>query len=130
MNRSEDALQKSLVAWLRFNGLFVTHVPNTARRSPREGKRYRDMGMVAGYPDLIVHGQGGRTVLIEVKAPPARLKSGALSKARPRLSDDQEAILPQLAALGIPVLVARSIDDVEAALRGLGVPLRDKGRAA
>lgn len=129
MQRAEDSLQIAIVRTLRLHGLFVTHVPNTARRSPREGKRFRDMGVVAGYPDLIVHGPGGFTALIEVKAPPKRLKSGALSKAKATLSDVQEAVHPQLAALGIPVLVARDPESVLSALRNMGVlPQQGRGK--
>ncbi len=119
MKRAEDSLQIGIVQWLRLHGYFVTHVPNTARRSPREGARFKEMGMVAGYPDLIVHGKGGRTWLIEVKAPPQRLKSGKLSEAKPNLSPEQRAVISDLAALGIPVLVARSIEDVAKALKGM-----------
>ncbi len=129
MRRDEDALQKAIVRWLRLHGLFVAHVPNTARRSPREGARFKEMGMVAGYPDLIVHGRGGVTVLIEVKAPPKRLKSGALSKAKATLSEAQEALHPQLAAMGIPVLVARDAQSVLSALRNMGVlPQQGRGK--
>ena len=127
MNRAEDALQKSIVQWLRLQGLFVTHVPNTARRSPREGARFKEMGMVAGYPDLIVHARGGVTVPIEVKAPPKRLKSGKLSKAKPATTDGQDEVFPLLATFGFPVLIARDLDAVISALSNMGV-VKGRGR--
>ena len=129
MKRAEDSLQIAIVNLLRMHGLIVAHVPNTARRSEREGRRFKDMGVVAGYPDLIVHAPGGVTVLIEVKAPPKRLKSGALSKAKATLSEAQEALHPQLAAMGIPVLVARDAQSVLSALRNMGVlPQQGRGK--
>lgn len=121
MKRDEDALQKQIVQWLRLNGLFVAHVPNTARRSPREGARFKEMGMVAGYPDLIVHARGGVTVLIEVKAPAKRLQDGSASKAKPTISDAQTEVISTLAGLGFPVLIARDLDTVISALRNMGV---------
>ena len=130
MKRAEDSLQIAIVNLLRAHGLFVAHAQNGGfARSPQQGKRFKDMGVVAGYPDLIVHAPGGVTVLIEVKAPPKRLKSGALSKAKATLSEAQQALHPQLAAMGIPVLVARDAQSVLSALRNMGVlPQQGRGK--
>lgn len=134
MKRPEEALQRAIVHFLTFalpkNWLFWATPNQRGTRTVVEQKILRALGVRAGVPDLFVLGPGATLIAIEVKAPPKALKRGGLSTAKPAISEAQAAVLALLAANGVPVLVARSIDDVEAALRGLGVPLKSNGRTA
>jgi len=79
------------------------------------GQRLKAMGTRAGWPDLQVL-FAGRAFLIELKS------------ADGRLSEDQVCTHRRIKSAGCPVVVARTLDDVDAALRSWGIPLR--GRAA
>ena len=79
------------------------------------GQRLKAMGTRAGWPDLQVL-YAGRAFLIELKGPDGRL------------SEDQVCTHRRIKSAGCPVVVARSVEDVDAALRNWGIPL--SGRAA
>lgn len=130
MNRPEEALHRSVVAWLAVRlpkSWMFWHTPNGGGRSAAEAGILKALGTRAGMPDLFVLGPGSKLVAIELKAPPVRLKGGGLSKARPSVSNAQAAILGDLARLGVPTIVARSIDEVERGLIGVGV-IAEQGR--
>lgn len=79
------------------------------------GQRLKAMGTMAGWPDLQVL-YAGQAFFIELKTEDGRL------------SDVQLATHRQIVGAGCAVEVARTIEDVEAALRAWGIPLR--GRVA
>ena len=54
---SEDALQQLCYMWFhntypQYRGLLF-HVPNGGSRNPREGKKFKQIGVVAGVADLL-----------------------------------------------------------------------------
>lgn len=113
MKRPEEITHRAIVAHLRFRlpaPWLFWHTPNGGGRSKAEGGVLKALGTRAGIPDLFVAGEG-RIIAIEVKAP-----KGALTPT-------QISTIGELARAGIPTIVAKNWDDVEAALRGLGVPL-------
>jgi hypothetical protein len=152
MKRSEEALHKACVAYLRASlpkPWLVWHTPNGGGRSKAEAGILKAMGVLAGMPDLFVMGPKMRGVVyltatgggiskaepsphliaIEFKAPPKRLKSGALSKAKPALNPHQLARQADLGACGVPYLVIDDLTELHRALLALGVPLKGKVRA-
>lgn len=76
------------------------------------GKILRGMGLRPGWPDLQLVGPGGVYYGIELKA-----EKGVLSKA-------QVECHSTIIAAGGHVAVCRSLEDVQAALRIWGIPLR------
>lgn len=145
MRRPEQQLQCDLVAYLRLalpHPWLVFHPRNQGeQRSARMHGVFKAMGVLAGIPDLFViggpnvypaHGRGvlayPTVIAIELKAPPKPLKRGGVSKAKPRTSEAQDAIIAQLGACGVPTLVVRSLDEAIAALKQLGVPLKAQVR--
>jgi hypothetical protein len=142
MKRPEQALQINLVSALRLllpEPWLVVHVPNGGGRSKAEAGIFKAMGVLAGFPDLLVIGptnyltvsgaQRGDTniIAIELKAPHKMLKSGKPSKAKANLSDAQRDVIGALGQCGIPTLVVHSLPEAIDALKALGVPVR--GRA-
>ncbi|MCW2242199.1 VRR-NUC domain-containing protein [Azospirillum canadense] len=87
------------------------HVPNGGKRSKAEAARLKAMGTKAGTPDIEIVYQG-RSYWIELKS-----ASGSLSKAQKDCHAD-------LRRAGAPVATARTLEEVETALRGWGIPLR------
>lgn len=79
------------------------------------GAKLKAMGYRAGTPDLLIVWQG-RAYWIELKAP------------KGRISEAQADCHIMLDHAGSEVLVARSVDEIETALRKWNVPL--KARAA
>lgn len=135
MKRPEEALQREFVTALRAMlpwPWIVFHVPNGAGRSKAEAGILKAMGVRAGCPDLLMIGPqtngraGNTTIAIELKAPPKRLRSGALSRAKPASNANQQSFQADLEACGVPVLIVRDVKHGFEALRALGVPL--KGR--
>lgn len=81
------------------------------------GAILKSLGLASGVPDLLlIH--AGRACWIELKA-----KGG-------RLSEAQGECHVRLMAAESPVVIARSIDDVEKALQGWSIPLRANVRRA
>lgn len=104
------AVAKFLNAALDDNSLWF-HVPNGGWRSFTEAKRLKNMGVMAGLPDIEVI-SGGRAIWIELKTPGGRV------------SDAQVHCHQRLQQARCPVSVCRSVEEVERALRAAGVPLR------
>lgn len=145
MQRPEQALQIKLVSTLRQllpKPWLVVHVRNQGeQRSKRAHGILKAMGVVAGFPDLLVIGPGGwiyptipqgkqqtaQVIALELKAPPKMLKSGEPSKAKSAVSDAQRDVIEALHQCGIPTVIVRSMDEAIDALKAMGVPL--KGRA-
>jgi hypothetical protein len=114
VKRTEDQIQAAIVNWLRtvLPGAIVLHVHNTPRNAI-DGARLRNMGMVAGAPDLLVCLPRGEGLFIEVKAP------------KGRVSEEQTAFSFACQGVNWPWFVARSIDDVRLAFKALGITTRE-----
>lgn len=121
---SEDAIHRSILAYLRQvlpQGWIIKHVPNKPR-SAIQGKREKDMGAMAGWPDLMIFGttslvgymhEAPFAWFIEVKA------------AKGRVRETQTDVHDRLRDIGFKVGVARSIDDARALCKRWGLPLRE-----
>jgi len=125
--RTEQHLHREVVRYLGAaldHRSWFCHPANGGYRTPAEAGIFRALGVVAGTPDiLVIH--AGRAHWIELKAPPKTLKSGKKSTAAPAVSDAQIAVAAALVRAGCPhVAICRSIDEVQAALIGWGVPTR------
>lgn len=74
MRHEEDDLQMQCVTWFRYQyrnyAMLLHHSPNGGRRDAREGARFKQMGVVAGFPDLIlcVARGGYHGLFIEMKS--------------------------------------------------------------
>ena len=116
---TEANLHRQIVQYLRLvlPGAVVHHSANEVRRGGRRGHINRainvGMGVVPGYPDLVIHAPD-LTAFIEIKT-----DSG-------RLSEAQKALHERLTGMGYQIAVARSLDDVRAALAAWGFKTREK----
>lgn len=52
---TEAQLQKQVAKVLDASGLTWMHVPNEGKRHPASGKRLKDQGMKAGFPDVAIY---------------------------------------------------------------------------
>lgn len=122
MRRPEEVIHRAIADYLRAalrdaDALWF-HVPNGGGRSKAEAGILKALGTRAGIPDLLFVRPGGRLYAIEIKPP----------RAYP--SEAQRDLFRILGALGVAHAVCRSVEDVEATLRGWGFPLRaTTGRA-
>lgn len=116
---TESQLQRAVIDYLRValvRGLAFA-IPNAARRTQWGRASNAVPGLMPGAPDVLVVTEG-RPVFVELKTP------------KGRLSDAQVAAHAALKAAGATVLVCRSVEEVERALRDWGVPLKaTTGRA-
>jgi hypothetical protein len=116
----EGPIQQTIVAYLRqvLPGALVHHARNEINKRGLaiqiELAKAKRRGVVAGFPDIIALTKSG-ALFFEVKA-----EGNYASPA-------QKAVHAQLDALGYPVAVVRSIDDVRECLAEWGVDTRDGG---
>lgn len=132
MRRPEEALQRSLVQHLRMRleppWMFWATPNQRGTRKAWEQAILAGLGVRAGIPDLFVLGPGPILVGLEIKAPPAMLKSGEKSKAKPAISDAQKSTIGALCACSVPTIIVRDVDDAIAALSTLGAKFRGRVR--
>jgi len=122
----EYELHKAVVEWLRWTkpDCVWFHPYNGAYMSKATAGKGKALGVLAGVADLVFVypgelGCGARIGFIELKAPKGALTAG------------QQGFAKDVEALGARYYVARSIEDVQAALNKWGVTFaHEKGRAA
>lgn len=51
---TEDAEQRALAVWLNVKGLLWVHVPNGGHRAMSEARRFKQLGVKAGVPDILI----------------------------------------------------------------------------
>lgn len=121
MTRTEDAIQRSMVEWMETCiappplGPYWSAVNPLPNKSKAQAGMSKAMGMKAGVPDLIMCWKG-KFIGIEVK-PPGKYLS-------PVQRDTHMAITNN----GGVTVTVRSVDELQAFLLVLGVPVR--GRVA
>jgi hypothetical protein len=87
------------------------HPPNGGHRHAAVAAKLKWLGVKPGIPDIVIVWRG-RAIFIELKA-----QKGSLSEA-------QKAMQSRLVLSGAVVFeVARSVDEVEGFLKGVGIPL-------
>lgn len=87
------------------------HPPNGGHRHPAVAAKLKWAGVKPGVPDVVIVWRG-RAIFIELKA------------HKGTLSDAQKEMQERLVLSGAVVFeVARSVDEVEGFLRGVGIPL-------
>lgn len=117
MNRPEEANHRAIAAYLRaaapssFYWTSVAHQRGTRKRF--EMGILKALGVRSGCPDIVAC-HNGRFIGIEIKAP------------KGRLSENQEATSDAITLAGGLYAVVRSVDEVDAFLRMIGVPMRGR----
>lgn len=126
MRRPEQQLQKAIVNALRLalpSRWIVSHYPAGGYRSRVEGSILKGMGVLAGFPDIMIFGEVvDGAGLATATAWFLEVKSG---KGEP--TPIQREMHNQLRALGFDVAVVRSIDDALEACLFWHLPLRMTG---
>lgn len=109
----EDLLQKACVSYARLvlgPSVRLHHSVNEGKRSIVAAVLAKDMGQLAGFPDLIIMWPFGRVGFIELKAP-----KGVFSK-------DQKDFRAWAECAGHLWAEVRDIIEFKAVLKGWGVP--------
>ena len=117
---TESELQILSAKWLALKlpkTFMALHIPNEGRRSWAEGKRMKARGLVAGACDWFIIGGGYDFD----STPLGRIYGIELKSAKGTLSPAQKAFHKRLEACGVPVAVCRSLEEIEAALKGWGI---------
>jgi hypothetical protein len=116
---TEQQIHIAVVSHLRMRaneGVFFFHCPNGGKRSWSEGKAFKQMGVVAGVPDLIIL-KAGECFCLELKAmggrvqPSQRLAHAAMQEA------------------GATTAIARGLEEALITLETWGIIRRDMARA-
>jgi hypothetical protein len=111
---SEERFQRETALFLDFvlpRDAWWSHFPNGGHRHAVVGANLKRAGTRAGAPDNIIIWRG-KAHWVELKARYGTLKAS------------QQTTIPAIEAAGSPVVVARTLEDVEAALIAWGIPLR------
>ena len=110
---TEEQLHRSVADFLRValpENSFFTSVQPGGSSLALNAKR-KALGVVAGVPDFLIWFEG-HSIGIELKT------------ATGRVSASQRDTLARMHWAGVKIFICRSLNDVEAALRMFGVPLR------
>lgn len=109
MKISEDDIQKTVMQWVRLQGLggVVFHIPNQGKRSMRYGKQLKDMGMRPGVSDLFIARSSGKYhgAWIELKS------------ATGRITPEQKHFLSDMQEEGYFTAICWSIEDAIATIK-------------
>lgn len=108
----ESALQAAVAQYLAVSlppDAVSFHVPNEGKRGWRAQRDLKSSGALKGMPDIVIAWQG-RGYCLELKAP------GKYP------SPEQREAHRRLRAAGFPVVVARSLPEVEMALQAWSIP--------
>jgi hypothetical protein len=107
----EQQIQRAVIEHLQWRGhadAFAFHVPLGGYRRPIEAAILKEIGTVAGVPDLIII-RSGRTHALELKAPGGHV------------SDVQSVVHERLRRAGAEVAVAYGLDQALECLEGWGL---------
>jgi hypothetical protein len=122
----EGQVQRAIIKACALVGVMAVHVPNEAKRSLRGHQKAKRDGMVKGFPDLLIYGQGAmkRHALFEVKAPAWKAPRAPKIGQTPTEAWHEWAIrlrlYEDLRRRGFEVEVVQSVDDALRYLRGWG----------
>jgi len=108
---NEELIHKAVIQHLLLRaepGTFWFHPANGGKRSMREAKSFKAMGVVAGVPDLILI-KDGHVYGLELKA------------AKGRLSPAQRATQEAMHDAGVLIWVAKGLDEALYALEFWGL---------
>ena len=66
----EESIQVACVKWFRlqYPNLVIFAVPNVGSRNLYEAKNMKESGTLAGVADLVIVGNGGKVLFVEMKA--------------------------------------------------------------
>ena len=116
---SENKIQIAILAYLRavlHKSAIVLHIPNEGQRSKATSGLLSQLGLLPGAADLLVIAPGPLTFFIECKTDIGRI------------SEEQFEFRDACIGLSVPYFIARSIDDVQAALADLNIKTKDSRR--
>ena len=120
MNRIEQQHHIAIVEYLRTvlpSHWHVVHYPSGGFRTPFEARTFKRMGVVPGFPDIMIMGEdarGPRCWFAEVKAP------------KGTASIYQRQFHESLRNLGFQVAVIHNIDEARTAAEMWKLPMREK----
>lgn len=110
MQLKEKDIQRTIIDWLRYNGIFCWKNNSVGIFNQKTG-HYIPMGM-RGISDITAVLKGGRICCIEVKT-----KKG-------KISPYQEEFIDNIEKMGGIAFIARSLDDVINKLKEIGYEYR------
>lgn len=124
MRRGEQKLQTAIVVALRRRfDVLIWHCPNGGARTKLEALAFRDAGVTAGAPDLVVAGPRGGILHLELKDKvQARERSVSPFERIHSLDPNQKLFVARLRDLGHDVAVVDSVEDAELACISMGFP--------
>lgn len=105
MKHLEDTLQKSVVQWFDYQypqyKLRLHHSPNGGKRNAIEAAKFKQMGVRAGFPDLILLVPNKLYPFLGIEL---KTKSG-------RQTENQKAYQREFESIGAKYVIVRSLDD-------------------
>lgn len=120
--RVAEALDKLLAPPARWTTLAAGHLKLTAQQA----SKLQRLGLKPSWPDIQVLHEYAYG--IELKAEGGRLSKTRIVRNRrtghARVVEGQKDVFPQLEAAGMRIAICQSVEEVIAALRMWGVPLR------
>ena len=99
----EESIQVSCVKWFRlqYPNLVIFAVPNGGSRNLYEAKNMKESGTLAGVADLVIVGNGGKVLFVEMKA------------GKNKQEDSQVIFQQKVENLGHKYIICRSLEQFQ-----------------
>ena len=110
LNNIEHKGQCAFIKWVRYAhpGLLVAAIPNGGNRDAITGRKLKDEGVLAGFPDILVARQGKSHPMLFIE----------MKSAKGKLSESQKTIKEKLEWEGYLVVVCHSWEEAKEAVEG------------
>ena len=108
MRELEHREQCAFIRWVRYAhpGLLVAAIPNGGNRDAITGKKLKDEGVMAGFPDILVARQGKAYPMLFIE----------MKSAKGKLSESQKEVKGRLESEGYLVVVCHSWEEAKKAV--------------
>ena len=99
----EESIQVACVKWFRlqYPNLVIFAVPNGGSRNLYEAKNMKESGTLAGVADLVIVGNGGKVLFVEMKA------------GKNKQEDSQVIFQQKVENLGHKYIICRSLEQFQ-----------------
>jgi hypothetical protein len=119
---------KVLDALLQAPAIWACYPAGHVELAPAQLARLKRVGLKRGWPDVLIIYEG-LTFGIEIKARGGKLSKTRIGRSKRgglQVFEGQEDVFARLMAAGVSIAVVHGVDEMLAAIRNWGIPVKDE----